>query len=74
MAALPSSTLSSGCGERATDVLSLLHAARDGGYALGAFNVYDMNGAAAVIDAAEAAKSPVILQVKQQQRFTFHVS
>jgi tagatose 1,6-diphosphate aldolase GatY/KbaY len=41
----------------------LLHAARLGGYAIGAFNVYNLEGAQAVIRAAEAEKAPVLLQL-----------
>lgn len=37
--------------------------AEKGGYAIGAFNVYNMEGVEAVISAAEAANSPAILQV-----------
>lgn len=42
---------------------SLLHAADQSGYALGAFNVYNLEGARAIIAAAEAERSPVILQI-----------
>lgn len=41
----------------------LLYAARDVGYAIGAFNVYNLEGVKAVVGAAEAQDSPVILQV-----------
>jgi tagatose 1,6-diphosphate aldolase GatY/KbaY len=41
----------------------LLHAAQTGGYALGAFNVYNLEGARAVVAAAEATRSPAILQL-----------
>jgi tagatose 1,6-diphosphate aldolase GatY/KbaY len=41
----------------------LLRAARDGGYAVGAFNVYNLEGVRAVVAAAEAAHSPAILQL-----------
>jgi tagatose 1,6-diphosphate aldolase GatY/KbaY len=41
----------------------LLNAARDGRYAIGAFNVYNLEGVRAVIAAAEAAGSPVMLQL-----------
>lgn len=37
--------------------------AEKGGYAVGAFNVYNLEGVDAVISAAEAEKSPAILQV-----------
>lgn len=42
---------------------SLLDDARAGGYAVGAFNVYNLEGATAVIAAAESQQSPVILQI-----------
>ncbi|KAK1302075.1 hypothetical protein QJS10_CPB12g01567 [Acorus calamus] len=41
----------------------LLLSAEEGGYAVGAFNVYNLEGAKAVIAAAEAEKSPAILQI-----------
>ena len=41
----------------------LLHAARTGGYAVGAFNVYNLEGVKAVIAAAEQEHSPVMLQL-----------
>eukprot|EP00249_Psilotum_nudum_P014799 c25012_g1_i1 orf=491-4702(-) len=41
----------------------LLLAAANGAYALGAFNVYNLEGIAAVVAAAEAEASPAILQV-----------
>ncbi len=44
-------------------LLDLLSAAQHGGYAVGAFNVYNLEGAQAVIAAAEAESSPVILQI-----------
>jgi len=43
--------------------LALLRDARDGGYALGAFNVYNLEGVRAVLAAAEAERSPAILQL-----------
>jgi tagatose 1,6-diphosphate aldolase GatY/KbaY len=43
--------------------LALLRAAQAGGYAIGAFNVYNLEGARAVVAAAEAAQSPAMLQV-----------
>ncbi len=43
--------------------LALLRAAQLGGYALGAFNVYNLEGVRAVVAAAEAARSPAMLQV-----------
>jgi tagatose 1,6-diphosphate aldolase GatY/KbaY len=44
------------------DLRTILTAAQTGGYAVGAFNVYNLEGVRAVIGAAEAARSPVILQ------------
>lgn len=44
-------------------VRGLLTTARANGYAIGAFNVYNLEGVLAVIGAAEAEKSPVILQL-----------
>lgn len=41
----------------------LLNAARVGGYAVGAFNVYNLEGARAVVAAAEAEHSPAMLQI-----------
>lgn len=41
----------------------LLQIARERGAAVGAFNVYNLEGAKAVIAAAEALRSPVILQI-----------
>jgi len=41
----------------------LLKEAQTGGYAIGAFNVYTLEGVRAVTSAAEALKSPVMLQV-----------
>ncbi len=41
----------------------LLRAAEAGGYAIGAFNVYDLEGARAVAAAAEATHSPALLQI-----------
>lgn len=38
--------------------------AENGGYAVGAFNVYNLEGIEAVIAAAEAEESPAILQVR----------
>jgi fructose/tagatose bisphosphate aldolase len=42
----------------------LLESARQGGYAVGAFNVYNLEGVAAVVGAAEELRSPAILQVR----------
>ncbi|XP_047315983.1 uncharacterized protein LOC124919708 [Impatiens glandulifera] len=41
----------------------LLLNAENGGYAVGAFNVYNLEGVEAVVAAAEAEKSPAILQI-----------
>jgi tagatose 1,6-diphosphate aldolase GatY/KbaY len=41
----------------------LLHAAQRDGYALGAFNVYNLEGVLAVMAAAEREQSPVLLQM-----------
>jgi len=38
--------------------------AEKGGYAVGAFNVYNMEGVEAVVAAAEEEQSPAILQVR----------
>jgi len=46
-----------------TSTTELLHAAAAGGYAIGAFNVYNLEGVRAVVRAAEAHRSPVILQL-----------
>jgi tagatose 1,6-diphosphate aldolase GatY/KbaY len=46
-----------------TPTLALLQAAQAGGYAIGAFNVYNLEGVRAVVAAAEAAQSPAMLQV-----------
>lgn len=43
--------------------VELLNAARKGSYAIGAFNVYNLEGARAVVAAAEAERSPVMLQI-----------
>ncbi|MDZ4718494.1 MAG: class II fructose-bisphosphate aldolase [Roseiflexaceae bacterium] len=44
-------------------MLPLLQAAQAGGYAIGAFNVYNLEGVQAVVAAAEAERSPAILQI-----------
>lgn len=49
------------------DIILIKNAER-GGYAVGAFNVYNMEGAEAVVAAAEEENSPAILQV----RMTFY--
>lgn len=41
----------------------LLRDAQQSGYAIGAFNIYNLEGVQAVISAAEASQSPVMLQV-----------
>jgi tagatose 1,6-diphosphate aldolase GatY/KbaY len=46
-----------------TSTTELLHAAAAGGYAIGAFNVYNLEGVRAVVRAAEAHRSPVMLQL-----------
>lgn len=43
--------------------LSLLRTATEAGYAIGAFNVYNLEGARAVVAASEANRSPAILQI-----------
>lgn len=46
-----------------SSTLELLMTARRNAYAIGAFNVYNLEGVKAVIAAAEAADSPVMLQL-----------
>ncbi len=46
-----------------TPTIELLQAAREGGYAVGAFNVYNLEGVQAVIAAAQANRSPAMLQI-----------
>ncbi|KAL8464350.1 hypothetical protein ACS0TY_034032 [Phlomoides rotata] len=41
----------------------ILHNAEKGGYAVGAFNVYNLEGVEAVVAAAEEQRSPAILQI-----------
>jgi len=43
----------------------VLPSARDNGYAVGAFNCYNMETVKAVVEAAEAERAPVIIQVSQ---------
>jgi tagatose 1,6-diphosphate aldolase GatY/KbaY len=43
--------------------LDMLHAAGAGGYAIGGFNVYNLEGARAVVAAAEVEHSPAMLQI-----------
>ena len=44
--------------------------AEKGGYAVGAFNVYNLEGIEAVVAAAEAENSPAILQVSLFRRYS----
>lgn len=46
-----------------TSTYELLHTARRNSYAIGAFNVYNLEGVKAVIDAAEICQSPAMLQL-----------
>lgn len=46
----------------------LLAEAQAHGYAIGAFNVYNLEGASAVVKAAEAERSPVMLQIHPSAR------
>jgi len=46
-----------------TSTTELLRAAMAGGYAIGAFNVYNLEGVRAVVCAAETHRSPVMLQL-----------
>jgi tagatose 1,6-diphosphate aldolase GatY/KbaY len=46
-----------------TPTKEILYAAKYSGYAVGAFNVYNLEGVKAVLAAAEAENSPVILQL-----------
>ncbi|CAI9299752.1 unnamed protein product [Lactuca saligna] len=48
---------------RISSTKDLLADAEKGGYAVGAFNVYNLEGVEAVISAAEEQKSPAILQI-----------
>src|SRR6476661_1458165 len=43
--------------------LDMLHAASTSGYAIGGFNVYNLEGTRAVVAAAEAERSPAMLQI-----------
>src|SRR5882672_1599257 len=49
--------------EMLTSTTELLRAAMVGEYAIGAFNVYNLEGVRAVVNAAEAQRSPVMLQL-----------
>ena len=42
---------------------TLIRAAQVGGYAVGAFNIYNLEGVQAVVAAAEAERSPALLQI-----------
>jgi tagatose 1,6-diphosphate aldolase GatY/KbaY len=46
-----------------TSTTELLRTALTGGYAIGAFNVYNLEGVRAVVSAAEAQRSPAMLQL-----------
>ncbi len=46
-----------------TSTVALLRAAGEGGYAVGAFNIYNLEGVRAVVAAAEAEHSPAMLQL-----------
>lgn len=46
-----------------TPTNQLLRTAQNHGYAIGAFNVYNLEGALAVVAAAEAERSPAMLQI-----------
>ncbi|ESW24674.1 hypothetical protein PHAVU_004G150100 [Phaseolus vulgaris] len=48
---------------RFTSTKEILNNAEKGGYAVGAFNVYNLEGAEAVVSAAEEEQSPAILQI-----------
>lgn len=51
--------------KKSSKLLSLLQTAQDECYAIAAFNVYNLEGAKAVVAAAEQNNSPVILQVRK---------
>jgi tagatose 1,6-diphosphate aldolase GatY/KbaY len=46
-----------------TSTQELLEAAQKHSYAIGAFNLYNLEGAKAVVNAAEAENSPAMLQI-----------
>ena len=46
-----------------TQTIALLQTAGRDGYAIGAFNIYNLEGVRAVVAAAEAARSPAMLQI-----------
>lgn len=54
--------------------LFYVKSAEKGGYAVGAFNVYNLEGIEAVVAAAEAEKSPAILQVRDYCHFYAEVN
>lgn len=47
--------------------------AENGGYAIGAFNVYNLEGIEAVVEAAEEENSPAILQVSVVIKSQFRI-
>ena len=49
-----------------TPTHTLLANAQSNGYAIGAFNIYNLEGVRAVLNAAEQAGSPVLLQILPQ--------
>lgn len=51
------------CPTRLSSTKEILNNAENGGYAVGAFNVYNMEGVQAVVSAAEEELSPAILQI-----------
>jgi fructose/tagatose bisphosphate aldolase len=51
-----------------------IQAAKVGGYAVGAFNIYNLEGVQAVVAAAEAEQSPAILQVYHLIRWSRVIS
>lgn len=56
-----------------TSLTELLHNAQSSNYAVGGFNVYNLEGIKAVVTAAETEHSPVILQL-HPSAFQFHGS
>ena len=56
-----------------TSLTELLHNAQASNYAVGGFNVYNLEGIKAVVTAAEAERSPAILQL-HPSAFRFHGS
>jgi tagatose 1,6-diphosphate aldolase GatY/KbaY len=56
-----------------TSLTELLHTAQASNYAVGGFNVYNLEGIKAVVTAAEAERSPAILQL-HPSAFRFHGS